>query len=113
MSILTLLITFLGSLFKSHRQLALENLALRQQVTMLRQSVKRPRATAADWMFRSKRDVNKRKHQTSRRTRQPVAKPYPPKAFHHIIGVKSPSPSGLTGVSTYPCTPYFFPYPQS
>ena len=44
MSILTLLFTFLGSLFKSHRQLALENLALRQ-------SVKRPRATAADRMF--------------------------------------------------------------
>jgi hypothetical protein len=35
MSILTLLITFLGSLFKSHRQLGLENLALRQQVTAL------------------------------------------------------------------------------
>ncbi len=51
MSILTLLITFLGSLFKSHRQLVLENLALRQQVTMLRQSVKRPHATAADRMF--------------------------------------------------------------
>jgi hypothetical protein len=47
MSILTLLIIFLGALFKSHRQLALENLALRQQVTMLRQSVTRPRATAA------------------------------------------------------------------
>jgi putative transposase len=51
MSILTLLITLLGSLFKSQCQLALENLALRQQVTMLRQSVKRPRATAADRMF--------------------------------------------------------------
>jgi hypothetical protein len=51
MSILTLLVTFLGSLFKSHRQLALENLALRQQVTMLRQSVRRPRATATDRMF--------------------------------------------------------------
>jgi putative transposase len=51
MSTLTLLIKFLGSLFKSHRQLVLENLALRQQVTMLRQSVKRPRATAADRMF--------------------------------------------------------------
>jgi transposase InsO family protein len=51
MSILTLLITFLGSLSKSHRQLVLENLALRQQVTMLRQSVKRPRATTTDRMF--------------------------------------------------------------
>jgi hypothetical protein len=37
-----------GSLFKSQRQLALENLALRQQVTMLRQSVKQLRATPAD-----------------------------------------------------------------
>jgi hypothetical protein len=36
MSILTLITTFLGSLFKSQRQLALENLALSQQVTMLR-----------------------------------------------------------------------------
>ncbi len=44
MSMLTLVITFLGSLFKSQRQLVLENLALRQQVTMLRQSVKLPRA---------------------------------------------------------------------
>jgi hypothetical protein len=61
MSILTLVITFLGSLFKSHQQLALENLALRQQVTMLRQSVKRPRVTAADRMFCSKRVVYKRK----------------------------------------------------
>jgi hypothetical protein len=64
MSIVTLLITFLGSLFKPHRQLVLENLALRQQVTMLRQSVKRPRARAADKLFCSKRDVNKRKEST-------------------------------------------------
>ena len=64
MSILTLLIIFLGSLFKSHRQLALENLALRQQVTMPRQSVKRPRTTAADKLFCSKRYVNKRKEST-------------------------------------------------
>jgi hypothetical protein len=64
MSILTLLITLLGSLFKSHRQLVLENLALRQQGTKLRQSVKRTRATAADKLFCSKRDVNKRKEST-------------------------------------------------
>ena len=51
MSILTLLITFLGSLFKSQRQLDLENLALRQQVTMLRQSVKRLRATPTEKLF--------------------------------------------------------------
>jgi hypothetical protein len=60
MSILTLLITFLGSLFKSQRQLVLENLALRQQVTMLRQSVKCPRATVADKQFCSKRYVDNR-----------------------------------------------------
>jgi hypothetical protein len=47
-SILHLVVTFLGALFKSHRQLTLENLALRQQVSMLRQSVKRPRATVMD-----------------------------------------------------------------
>jgi hypothetical protein len=35
MSILTLLIIFLGALFKSQRQLVLENLALRQQVTII------------------------------------------------------------------------------
>jgi hypothetical protein len=47
MSILRFVVTFLGSLFKSRRQLVLENLALKQQVAMLRQSVKRPTATAA------------------------------------------------------------------
>jgi hypothetical protein len=51
MSILILVGTFLRSLFKSRRQLVLENLALRQQVTLLRQSVKRPRATPADKLF--------------------------------------------------------------
>jgi transposase InsO family protein len=51
MSILTLVFTFLGSLLKSHRQLRLENLALRQQVAMLQQSVKRPRASVVDRNF--------------------------------------------------------------
>ncbi len=51
MPILILALTFARSLFKSQHQLMLENLALRQQVTMLRQSVKRPRATVADRMF--------------------------------------------------------------
>jgi len=51
MSILTILIPFLGSSFNSHSQLILENLALRQRVTMLRQSVKRPCAMAADKLF--------------------------------------------------------------
>ena len=51
MSIFHLVAAFLGSLCKSKRQLVLENLALRQQVPMLRQSVKRPRATRADKLF--------------------------------------------------------------
>ncbi len=38
MSILRLVVSFILSLLKSQRQLVLENLALRQQVTMLRQS---------------------------------------------------------------------------
>jgi len=36
---------------KSRNQLALENLALRQQPAMLRQSVKRPRVTFGDRLF--------------------------------------------------------------
>ncbi len=51
MSILRLVATFLLSLFKSQRQLVLENLALRQQITMLRQSVNRPCATPTDKLF--------------------------------------------------------------
>jgi len=51
MSILRLAIAILLSLTKSRRQLLLENVALRQQVTMLRQSVKRPRTTTADRLF--------------------------------------------------------------
>ena len=51
MFILHFVFTFLGALFKSQRQLALENLALRQQVAMLRQSVKRPRVSAIDKIF--------------------------------------------------------------
>ncbi len=101
MSILTLLVTFLDSLFKFHRQLVLENLALRQQVTMLRQSVKRPRATAADKLFCNKRDVNKRKHQTTRRTttrRQGISR----KPLQRIIGAESPGSSGITAVSFCP-----------
>ena len=51
MSFLILVVTFLRSFFKSRHQLVLENLALRQQVAMLRLSVKRPRATVADKLF--------------------------------------------------------------
>ena len=39
------------SLFKTHRQLTLENLALRQQLAMLKPSVKRPQASAIDRLF--------------------------------------------------------------
>jgi putative transposase len=54
MSILTLLLSFLVSFFKSQRQLRHENLALRQQVAILQQSVKRPRVSTVDkafWIF--------------------------------------------------------------
>lgn len=51
MPFLILAVTFLRSLFKYQRRLVLENLALRQQVTMLQQSMKRPRATVADKLF--------------------------------------------------------------
>ena len=42
---------FVHSLFKSRRQLTLENLALRQQLAMLKTSVKRPRVSPADRLF--------------------------------------------------------------
>jgi transposase InsO family protein len=44
-------LTTLCSLFQSHRRLALENLALRQQLAMLKSSVKRPHASALDRLF--------------------------------------------------------------
>ncbi len=46
-----LLARFVHSLFRSQRQLVLENLALRQQVVILRQSVKKPRPSVADKLF--------------------------------------------------------------
>jgi transposase InsO family protein len=42
---------FVHSLFKSRRQLTLENLALRQQLAMLKPSVKRPRVSTLDRLF--------------------------------------------------------------
>ncbi len=39
------------SSFKSRRHLALENLALRQQLAMLKQSSKRPRVSPLDRLF--------------------------------------------------------------
>src|SRR5687768_1360566 len=47
----------LSSLVKCHRDLALENLALRQQVAVLKQAHPRPRLSGADrvfWMLLSK-----------------------------------------------------------
>ena len=81
-SILTLLITLLGALFKYQRQLVLENLMSGQQIIMLRQSVKRPRATAADRVFFGKRDINKRKEST----KQPDA---------------LDNPTGVNGISSF------------
>ena len=86
MSILTLITTFLGSLFNSQRQLDLENLALRQQVTMLWQSVKRHRATASGWS-------NPYPLSTPGSTNQPDAldnptQAIPTKPFHPITGVE-------------------------
>ena len=46
----TLLRTLL-SLFQTHRALAPENLALRQQVALLKASTKRPQLAAADRLF--------------------------------------------------------------
>jgi hypothetical protein len=48
--LLALLYTALSS-FKSHRHLALENLTLRQQLAMLKKSVKRPRVSPTDRLF--------------------------------------------------------------
>jgi putative transposase len=42
---------FVHSLFKSRYQLTLENLALRQQIAMLKLSVKRPRVSPTDRLF--------------------------------------------------------------
>jgi hypothetical protein len=53
-NMLNLLLTLLHtahSLFKSRRHLALENLALRQQLAMFNQSGKRPRVSPTDRLF--------------------------------------------------------------
>lgn len=42
---------FVHSLFKSRRQLTLENVALRQQLAMIKPSVKRPRVSTLDRLF--------------------------------------------------------------
>ena len=42
---------FVHSLFKSRRQFTLENLAVRQQLALLKPSVKRPQVSPADRLF--------------------------------------------------------------
>ncbi len=51
MSILGPILSFFQCFLKSRSQLALENLALRQQLTVLRRSIKRPKLRAADRIF--------------------------------------------------------------
>jgi hypothetical protein len=107
MSILTLLIIFLGALLKSQCQLVLENLALRQQVTMLQQSVKRLRTKAADRMFCSKRDVNKRKETTNQPDTPDNPSPnHLPQPFHHITTVEYVRSVGGNWSSYPPPTPH-------
>jgi hypothetical protein len=51
LSRLLVVLQTVGDLFKSHHQLALENLALRQQLAMLKPSARRPRVWAIDRLF--------------------------------------------------------------
>ncbi len=51
MSVLGPILSLLQCFLKSRSQLALENLALRQQIALLRRSIKRPKLRAADRMF--------------------------------------------------------------
>ena len=51
MPIVILFLQFVHSWFKSQRNLAIENMALKQQVTMLHRSVKHPRVSVADKLF--------------------------------------------------------------
>ena len=51
LSLLLAVLTTICFLFQSRRQLALENLALRQQIAMLKSSAKRPKVSTADRLF--------------------------------------------------------------
>ena len=68
-------------------------------IIMLRQSVKRPRATAADKLSCSKWDVNKRKHQTTRRTRRPVARVSTPRPCRASPPSSTSGSTGTNGIS--------------
>jgi hypothetical protein len=57
LNMLWLLLTGFGSAFRSQRDLALENLALRQQLTVLQRTHKRPRLQNRDrllWVWLSR-----------------------------------------------------------
>jgi hypothetical protein len=79
MSILILLLTFVRSSFKSQRQFELENLALRQQVTTLRQSVKHCSSSTASPGIKA---PNNPTHSTN-----PTPGSFP-NPFQHITGVE-------------------------
>lgn len=51
MPIVILFFNFFHCWFKTQRNLAIENMALKQQVAMLRRSVKRPCVSMADKLF--------------------------------------------------------------
>ncbi len=51
MAALVVLLRTLRLLFSGHRALALENMALRQQLSVLRRTVKRPRLRTSDRLF--------------------------------------------------------------
>jgi hypothetical protein len=110
-----LIARFVHSLFRSQRQLVLENLALRQQVVMLRQSVRKPRPSVADKLFFCMRDVNKRKHQTTRHPRQTRRQPLPHNPYQPFTGVKHVRFAGYNWkfFVTPPMGPYFFPHPTA
>jgi hypothetical protein len=80
---------------------------------MLRQSVKRPRATVADKLFFSMRYVNKRKHQTSRRSRRTRRHPSPTTPSTTSPASSTSGSLGMTEASYPPLLPYFFPHPQT
>jgi len=80
---------------------------------MLRQSVKRPRATVANKLFFGMRYVIKRKHQTTRRTRQTRRPPYTARPSTTSPASSTSGSSGVSGVSCPPMGPYFFPHPQT
>ncbi len=99
MSILILLLTFVRSSFKSQRQFELENLALRQQVTTLRQSVKHSSSSTAPPGIKA---PNNPPHSTTRRQASI------PRPSTTSSASTTPGSSGVTRVSTPGYTPNLF-----